>query len=137
MCLVNDKADDDNDDLEEPEDEGEDDFFEAGPLLTPGLRPVCGFLLEGLWREEFVRCADDLEEDLLGVVDDDEEEEDDDVVLLVAVLLMVNFIPSWLDLTIYSLLLPWLLAEDSLTVILLLLLPPPPPPPVLLVFGEL
>lgn len=71
-------------------------FFDAGPLITPGLRPVCVFGEPWLGG---VNCGDDclLELELLKLnlellLDDS----------LVLVLFMVIFIPSRLGLTIYS-----------------------------------
>lgn len=84
----------------------DDDFLDAGPLLTPGFNPVCVFVtvpVAGLGAEDVV---DD------WIVEDDEEvvdNEDVDTVVVVLeaksfvlVLLIVNFIPSELGLTIYS-----------------------------------
>lgn len=81
----------------------EDNFLEAGPLLTPGLSPVCCFLLELVELLDFILFPVDVlalfEEDVLVPLP---------LLLLLLdlppplVLLMVSFKPSWLGFTIYS-----------------------------------
>lgn len=95
------------------------DFFEAGPLDTPGFKPVWGFLPELVVEEELETCNegepprwDVFNENLLFVFklldeyDDDKEAVEDEETLAAdeLVLLMVIFKPSWLVLTMYSLL---------------------------------
>lgn len=88
---------DDDDGFVDVDDSEEVDFLEAGPLLTPGLRPVCNFLLyDDDDPDEELEPWDDLLPKLELVFADDD---------LCDVLLMVNFKPSCEDLTIYSLLL--------------------------------
>lgn len=115
ICLVDDEPDDEEDEVFEDDDEDEDElvvFLEAGPLFTPGLRPVCNFLLYNADADE----DDDPEAEPpepcvepwldfveFDIFEDDVEDDDDDD--LWDVLFMVNFKPSCDDLTIYSLLL--------------------------------
>lgn len=90
--------------MDEDDDEDDEDleyvdgvvFFDAGPLLTPGLRPVCNFLLYAEDEED----EDDSDPCVIF-----EDFDDEDLFDLFEVLLMVNFKPSCDDLTIYSLLL--------------------------------
>lgn len=84
--------DEDEEDEEEDEDDEEDEdwgFFEAGPLLTPGLRPVWPNLGEP---------EPDCEHDFIP----EDEGEDLEEVSLALVLLIVSLIPSEPGLTIYS-----------------------------------
>lgn len=103
-------------------------FFEAGPLLTPGFRPVCVFgELEPLVLPVPDDCApDDWRDDAAEVTDDkgdddaayEEVAENDDGPVAPCdgderVLLMVSLMPSEDGFTMYSLLLLLLTNEDN------------------------